>query len=142
EVDKINLTALILESTQTFEEFIKLNDLEILTNLEEHVFVQMHPVLADIMWSNLFQNAIKHNVDGGKIHIKLTKNRLIISNTGPPLDSEIDPRQLFERFKKADYGTDSLGLGLAITKRIADQNDYDITYQYKDGQHIIALSLA
>src|SRR5699024_11116964 len=51
EVDKINLTALILESTQTFEEFIKLNDLEILTNLEEHVFVQMHPVLADIMWS-------------------------------------------------------------------------------------------
>ncbi|HLR25138.1 MAG TPA: HAMP domain-containing sensor histidine kinase [Fodinibius sp.] len=142
EVDEINLTALILESTQAFEELIKLNDLEISINLEEQVLVQMHPVLADIMWSNLFQNAIKHNVEGGEIYLKLTKSRLTISNTGHPLDEEIDPRQLFERFKKADYGTDSLGLGLAITKRIADQNDYNITYQYKDGRHIVALDLA
>lgn len=131
----VNFTKLVRESTQSFEEFIKLNGLTVEQELEEDVIVQMHPVLADILWTNLFQNAIKHNVDGGTISISLSDNSLKISNTGEPLELPAD--ELFERFKKNDTGSDSIGLGLSIVKRIVDQNDFDIDYAYEEPWHNI-----
>ncbi|WP_372633426.1 sensor histidine kinase [Fodinibius sp.] len=133
--DKVNVTNLIRESTQAFEEFIKLNGLQVETDLEEEVFLQIHPVLADIMWTNLFQNAIKHNIENGRIRITLANDRLEISNTGKPLD--MDTNVLFKRFKKADHGVDSIGLGLSIIEQIVDQNNYAISYDYEDGWHTI-----
>ncbi|HET6528685.1 MAG TPA: HAMP domain-containing sensor histidine kinase [Balneolaceae bacterium] len=133
--DEVNFTRLIRESTQSFDEFIKLNGLDVHTDLEEDVVVNMHPVMADILWSNLFQNAIKHNIDEGSINIKLTDDYLNISNTGKPVNGE--PALLFERFKKGDQNSHSIGLGLSIIKRIIDQNGYEISYHVVDGWHYL-----
>ncbi|SMO46899.1 sensor histidine kinase [Fodinibius sediminis] len=138
--DEVNLTDLIRQSTTSFDEFIKLNGLHVETNLEEDVILNIHPVLADIMWTNLFQNAIKHNVEKGEIRITLTPTELEIRNTGKPLN--IDPNTLFKRFKKADHGMDSIGLGLSIIKQIADQNGYTIAYDYRDNWHTITITFA
>lgn len=135
--DEVDITKLIRESTQAFEEFIRLNGLHVETDLEEGVFLNIHPVLADIMWTNLFQNAIKHNIEDGQIRIMLTKESLEICNTGKPL--EVDPDILFERFKKAEHGIDSIGLGLSIIKQIVDQNNYSISYEYDDYWHTITI---
>lgn len=137
ETEEVNLTKLIRESTESFEEFIKLNGLDVETNLGKNVTIQMHPVLADILWTNLFQNAIKHNVDEGQIRIELTDQKLMISNTGRPLNTQ--PEEMFSRFKKADSSSNSIGLGLSIIKRIVDQNNYDISYDYNEGWHIITV---
>lgn len=139
ETEEVNLTKLIKESTESFEEFIQLNGLDVETDLEQNVSVQMHPLLADILWTNLFQNAIKHNIDGGEIKIVLTKEKLKISNTGNALES--DPEKLFGRFKKADTTTNSIGLGLSIVKRIIDQNGYSISYEFEDGWHHVEVIL-
>lgn len=138
DTDEVNFTELIQESTQAFEEFIAFNGLDVETDLEDDVTVQMHPVLADILWTNLFQNAIKHNVDQGSITITLTQTRLTISNTGKPLETA--PKKLFSRFVKADPSTDSIGLGLSIIKRIVDQNNYRISYDFEDGWHTVQIS--
>lgn len=138
DTKEVNLTRLVKESTEAFREFIALNGLDVETNLEEEVTVRMHPVLADILWTNLFQNAIKHNIDGGSIYIRLTGKALTISNTGKPLT--MSPGILFERFKKADTGTDSIGLGLSIVKRIVDQNNFSISYHFEDSRHIIRVT--
>lgn len=135
--DEVNFTKIIRESTRSFEEFINLSGLDVETDLEDNVIVNIHPVLADILWTNLFQNAIKHNIKNGKIRINLVHDRLKISNTGKPLGTE--PEELFERFKKADHSTNSIGLGLSIIKRIVDQNNYNISYQNSDGWHTIEL---
>lgn len=137
DADEVNMTQLIKESTQAFDEFIKLNGLTVEADLEEEVIVHIHPALADILWTNLFQNAIKHNIEEGSIQITLTEKSLTISNTGRPL--ERDPEELFERFKKGDQSSASIGLGLSIIKKIADQNDYDISYRYDDGWHTIEI---
>ena len=50
--------------------------------------------LAEILWNNLFQNAIKHNIDNGTIKVVLTNDTLTISNTGKTLS--VNPDQLFE----------------------------------------------
>jgi signal transduction histidine kinase len=135
--DNVNLTQLIKESTQAFEEFIMLNGLEVSTDLEKGVMLNIHPVLADIMWTNLFQNAIKHNVESGKITITLTGEKLSIANTGNPLD--VKPDKLFERFKKADQGMGSIGLGLSIIQRIVGQNNYAISYENEGKWHTITI---
>ena len=134
ETKEVDFTDLVEESTKSFEEFIQLNGLTVEKDLEE-VKVNMHPVLADILWTNLFQNAIKHNVEGGSIRISLGDNRLKIANTGKPLDTPAE--ELFGRFKKADTSSDSIGLGLSIVKRIADQNEFSLSYSFDEPWHII-----
>ncbi len=134
ETEEVNITDLVEESTKSFEEFITLNGLTVEKDLEE-VKVNMHPVLADILWTNLFQNAIKHNVEGGSIRISLGNNRLRIANTGKPLD--VPAEELFGRFKKADTSSESIGLGLSIVKRITDQNDFSLSYTFDEPWHII-----
>ncbi|TYP93650.1 Signal transduction histidine kinase [Fodinibius salinus] len=140
DADEVNMTKLIRESTQSFHEFIKLNDLSVQTDLTEDVMVHIHPALADILWTNLFQNAIKHNIEEGKISITLTEETLTIGNTGKPLDMQ--PEKLFERFKKDAQNTESIGLGLSIIKQIVDQNGYQISYRYNDGWHNIKVTFS
>lgn len=132
--EKVNFTKLIKDSLDTFDELITLNGLSVTSELKPDVKIHMHPVLADILWTNLLQNAIRHNVAGGGIDISLNNERLMISNTGKPL--KVDPNDLFKRFKKADQSTSSIGLGLSIVKRIVNQSDFNITYSYSEKDHL------
>lgn len=137
--EKVNLSELIKDSLEAFEEFIALNNLTVDTDIRDDVDIRMHPVLADILWTNLFQNAVRHNIENGKIKIVLNEEELIISNTGE--DPEVEPEQLFERFRKAEQSSESIGLGLSIIKRIVDQNDLSIHYSYSDNWHQIEIDL-
>lgn len=133
----INLSEVVRESLEAFSEFIALNNLNVETEIEDDVQLNMHPVLADILWTNLFQNAIRHNIENGCIRIELNKEKLVISNTGK--DPEIAPDQLFERFRKADQSSETIGLGLSIIKRIVDQNHLTIMYTYAEKWHRIEI---
>ncbi len=88
-----------------------------------------------MLLNNLLSNAIRHNVDRGSIAIQLTPDRLTVINTGLP--PEIPTEELFLRFKKSNQSADSIGLGLAIVKQICEVNQFSISYEYGQGQHII-----
>lgn len=135
--EQVNVSDLIGESLVAFEELINLNDLKVKKDIRENVLLSMHPVLTDLLWTNLLQNAIKHNKPGGFIDIRLTEEQLEIINSGSPLEGR--PEELFKRFKKADISSDSIGLGLSIVKRITDLAGFDIRYGYHDEVHTIAV---
>lgn len=137
--EKVSLSDVVKESLEAFKEFIALNNLTVQTNIQDDVQINMHPVLADILWTNLFQNAVRHNIENGEIKIELNSEQLVISNTGK--DPEVEPDQLFERFRKAEQSSKSIGLGLSIIKRIVDQNDLSIHYSYSDNWHRIEIDL-
>lgn len=137
--ETIDLSEVVKDSLEAFREFIALNNLTVETDIQDDVEIKMHPVLADILWTNLFQNAIRHNVENGTIKIELNEEQLTISNTGE--DPEVAPDQLFERFRKAEQSSDSIGLGLSIIKRIVDQNHLSIRYTYTDNRHRIEIGL-
>lgn len=136
---EINFSDLIREGIDAFREFTELNHLCVETEIQDHVIINMHPVLADILWTNLFQNAIRHNIENGKIRVVLNENRLTISNTGKKLD--VEPAELFGRFRKADQTSTSIGLGLSVIKRITDQNHLNISYTCNDQWHTITILL-
>mgnify|MGYP006273663985 CR=1 FL=1 len=135
----VDLSELITQSIEEFREFIIFNKLTIETSIHPDVVVNMHPALAEIMWTNLFQNAIKHNIENGSIRVELESDRLIISNTGKELS--VSPEKLFERFRKDNQNSSSIGLGLSIIERIADQNQLVIEYKNDNSYHEIMIDL-
>lgn len=138
--EDVNFSKVIGDSLVAFDELIKLNDLTIESDIEENIRLSLHPVLADLMWTNLLQNAVKHNHSGGFIRIRLTAEELRISNSGPSL--AIPAEELFQRFKKGDTSSDSIGLGLSIVKRITDLAEYDVEYLYETETHTIIVRFA
>ncbi|HYH56957.1 MAG TPA: HAMP domain-containing sensor histidine kinase [Anseongella sp.] len=129
----INFSRLLTDSLFAFEELIEMKSITLEQEVAENVQVAIHPVLADILLSNLLSNAIRHNKRRGRIRIWLTEKELTVSNTGDPLD--VAPSEMFKRFKKSNQSTDSVGLGLAIVKQICEQNDILIEYDYEGSEH-------
>jgi signal transduction histidine kinase len=92
--------------------------------------------LIERLVANLVDNAIKHNVNGGRIRLS-TDTRdghavLSISNTGPEIPpAEID--RLFQPFQRLDVrragGNGGHGLGLSIVKAIADAHGATVAAQ-------------
>ena len=116
-----------------FSDLIELKNISINVNQTNHANVIMNATLADILITNLIQNAIRHNHQGGIINIDILEHYFIISNTGNALN--INENELFTRFKKNDQSKDSLGLGLSIVKSIIDLHQFNIQYQYLHQLH-------
>jgi signal transduction histidine kinase len=85
------------------------------------------PLLLDRLTSNLVENAFRHNVEGGLVHVATSSlagvSMLVVENDGPLIDEAI-AQGLFERFRRGAHGsvqrsrTDGHGLGLSIVKTI------------------------
>ena len=75
--------------------------------------------------NNLISNAIKHNINNGKIKVETYNNRLIICNTGK--QHSLTNENIFNRFTKEN--SKSYGLGLAIVKQICSLHNIDIHYE-------------
>lgn len=131
---QINITEVITKYLELFKEMISHKNLEVSFNNTKAFRVNMHPLLADSLMSNLVGNAIKYNYPGGKINITTNPGSVSISNTSqlPAIATE----QLFKRFKKSATSDEtSNGLGLAIVKKICDTHGLAIKYDYRSGEH-------
>jgi len=117
------------------EDLILSKKLEISTNYEDNVQIKVNPYLAEVLFSNLIKNAIRHNIEGGKIFIELTGKQLMISNSGSALMT--DPENLFKRFYKSSTSKESLGLGLSIVQKICEVYDFRLNYDYQNDLHRI-----
>lgn len=87
------------------------------------------PALVELLVTNLVENALRHNIAGGALHVLTTFEgdgaTLIVGNTGPFVPESAVPR-LFQPFQTGGVertgrvGGIGLGLGLAIVRAIAD----------------------
>ena len=133
----VNLSKMLSDTLFAFEELVEMKEIHIEQKIEEGVMAPLHPVLADILLSNLISNAIRHNFPGGSIKVELNRHHLKVENTGQPLD--VEAQEMFGRFKKGKGNSESIGLGLAIVKRICEQSRLDITYENEGENHLITL---
>ncbi|MCU7551741.1 HAMP domain-containing histidine kinase [Chitinophagaceae bacterium LB-8] len=119
---------------ELFDELIKDKDITIDTSFTGNFMINLHPLLADSLVSNLLGNAIKYNKAGGNINISISDQEYSISNTSDL--PKIDPQYLFKRFKKpANSPESSTGLGLSIVKKIIDTHHLTISYEAEHGIH-------
>ena len=137
EKQAFNLKETIEKQIDFFKEQAIAKNLTIEMELNGNITVNSNPVLAEILISNLFLNAIRHNVLDGKVLIVLSNDLLIFSNTGFPQTLVAD--KLFNRFSKSNPSEQGNGLGLAIIKKIADLNNWKITYSFSNNLHSFTL---
>ena len=95
--------------------------------------INTNPALSEILINNLFLNAIRHNIQYGKIIIRTATNKLFFSNTGTATALNTD--KLFNRFSKTDPSAQGNGLGLAIIKKIVELNGWEIDYSFTQNMH-------
>lgn len=138
ENELISVNKIINKVINNFADLIEVKNIKLNLNLKDDLQLTINPTLAEILLSNLVQNAIRHNVNGGIINIDLMQNKLIISNSGEALT--INSNELYTRFKKNDASKDSLGLGLAIVKSICNIYQLNIDYSYSNHLHTFTLN--
>jgi signal transduction histidine kinase len=138
ENGSISIKQFTSKITDNYIDLFQSKNITLELNLSEDVMVKMNPTLAEILLTNLIQNAIRHNSENGKIIIELKENQLTISNSGEPLT--VPKEHLFMRFKKNDASKESLGLGLAIVNSICKLNNFKIDYSYKNALHTFSIN--
>ena len=129
----VNINETISITLEYFSDMINLQKLIIEKKYPCDFTVNMSATLAEILIANLLQNAIRHNLSDGFIKIETNKEELKISNAGKPLKTS--PENLFKRFYRESEKEESLGLGLSIVKRIAQQSGLKVEYTFEEGVH-------
>ena len=103
--------------------------IEITTALAEAP-TQGDPQLVESLVANLVENAIRHNVPGGRVDVATSGTTITVSNTGATIPPR-DLNRLFEPFQRLRgervRQPDGHGLGLAIVRAIATAHGATIT---------------
>ena len=94
----------------------------------------------DIIY-NLCDNAIRYNIEGGKVNIKIDKENghavVIVQDTGIGIAMEHQSR-IFERFYRVDKShskeTGGTGLGLSIVKHAVQYHGGKVTLESEEGK--------
>lgn len=133
--EDFSLTELIHDVVQEFELQAKdLNVSLLIDPPDEAVSVCADISLIQRVLENLVGNALKYTPQGGKISISVrpssTAVDISVADTGPGISAATLP-YIFDRFYKADpddvRGDGSMGLGLAIAKRILELHSSEIS---------------
>lgn len=88
-------------------------------------------------FTNIIKNAIEHSKEGAKITIKVESNSLFvratIQDSGEGI-SKKDIKHIFERFYKSENSSNnSIGIGLALSKKIFDNENAYISVESEEG---------
>jgi two-component system sensor histidine kinase QseC len=129
--EKVNLTDIVQQKIKEREDVLLAKKISVHTNLQPAT-ISFHQHLAEILVSNLLNNAIRHTAAHGEIDVELSKAMFSVSNTS--LNGKLDESKIFQRFYKTDT-SEGTGLGLAIVKEICNLIHADIGYQYQDDKH-------
>ena len=125
--EQIRKTILTLESKWAVK------GIEFDMELPKQMYYGSEPLLAQV-WSNILDNAIKHSLPGGVIHVNLQKTEkqlsVIISDHGEGMTEEVQ-KHIFEKFYQGDSSrkSEGNGLGLALVKRIVELCNGTVTVE-------------
>ena len=92
------------------------------------------PPLVERLVANLIENAVRHNVPGGRMQVTTRPGLVRVENTGPPIAPE-DVRRLAEPFERLGRDADGpgAGLGLSIVRAVADAHGAQLQLEPRAG---------
>jgi two-component system sensor histidine kinase VanS len=134
--ERVDLAEIVAESLDDESVLIRRRGLEVTADLQPAEVVG-EPVLIRQAVRNLLQNAVRHNVDGGAVHVATGlidrgAAQVTVSNSGPVVSVELLP-SLTEPFVRGLGRIDGAGaaegsgLGLAIVQTVADTHHGSLT---------------
>jgi signal transduction histidine kinase len=130
--DSVSLKALCMEVSEEIEERFSGKNISFKSDFSDDLVLKNcnHDLLFTLLF-NLVNNAIKYNVEGGKINVRgyYSGNNffLEVEDTGIGIHKD-QINNIFSRFKRLNNNqVEGYGLGLPIVKTIADFHEIAIT---------------
>lgn len=142
KVTKIHLIDLANETVSNLNFSINSKKIKVNVIGDENLFINANMITIKELFYNLIDNAIKYNIENGKIDILISADEtgniiLEFKDSGIGISHE-DQRRVFERFymtdKSRSYNKKSTGLGLSIVKHIVEY--YNGTIELKSQLNI------
>lgn len=131
EIQVYDVCAQLAECALHYEQTWEQKNLDFDADLEDRAEIAADPALMELMWNNLFSNAVKFTEPGGSIVLTETSDenaiRVSVRDTGCGMD-ENTKKHIFEKFYQGDTSraTAGNGLGLALAMRVLQLNHFDI----------------
>lgn len=117
EIESLQLDDLIRRLTSRMSEWFRQKDVTLDLQLES-VMIQADRLAMERVLSNFLRNAYEASPPGGCITIRLTPNRLEVTDEGMGIDSTIQ-HSIWDMYVRGDR-SNGHGLGLAITKLLLE----------------------
>lgn len=137
--EKIDLNEICANAVETVRKD-KIEDIDIIYEGEAAIVYGNRELIESIVF-NLCENAIRYNVENGKVFVKVfcddDSSVLEVKDTGIGIEKK-DHERIFERFYRVDKSrsknTGGTGLGLSIVKHACILNNAKIELESKPGK--------
>lgn len=136
----VHITKLLLSLAAEYQFIADAHDIKMDIRLPGRFVIQGDEEKLHRVFSNILDNAVKYNVDGGRIGLTSDQSpaglTITVANTGPGVAaSEIS--KVFDQFYRVDKSRSiehgGSGLGLTIVKRIVELHGGQVTFESKPG---------
>lgn len=117
----MKLRALFDKVCSSFELIAEVKEIELAVDIADEIMINCDEQWTIEAFSNIVKNCIEHTPEGGRISVWASQDnlatRIWITDNGEGIEKEHLPH-IFERFYKASASSNSVGIGLAMTKEI------------------------
>jgi len=131
-LEEINLKKEIKRTIENKKTLFDTKKIKLKNNITNDYFVQADKLRLEELLTNILENSIKYNNNGGEIIINAEKEKdfvkISIKDTGIGM-TENQIKHIFDEFYKADqsrHDFESSGLGMTISKRIVERHNGQI----------------
>lgn len=139
DIQVYDVCAQLAECALGHEEAWEQKKLDFDADMEDRAEIAADPALMELVWNNLFSNAVKFTEAGGSITLSETSDEsnvyVSVRDTGCGM-SEETKKHIFEKFYQGDtsHAMAGNGLGLALALRVLQLNNFQIKVESTPGQ--------
>ena len=123
--ENLNLSNILKQRVDFFNSIAVMKKVEFKLFIKEEVYIVCDVKKISKLIDNLLSNDIKYNKINGTIKVVLTKNSLIVEDSGKGIDKE-NLKRLFDRYSRFDKSVGGFGIGLNIVSLIAKEYNFKI----------------
>jgi signal transduction histidine kinase len=130
---KIELKRFLEDRVEYFSQIALLKNIEIVSSLEDGIFIEIDQTQLQRLVDNNISNAIKYSHEQSSIEIKLELNQdqevlLSFRDFGVGIE---DTKKIFDRYYRENKQTGGFGIGLNIVGQIAQSQNIKVTIDSK-----------
>ena len=136
----VEITDLLSSLTTEYQFLARARNITINLHLPENVVISGDAEKLSRAFSNVLDNAVKYNEDGGQVDVmaeeSISELTITVTNTGPGVAEKEIPK-VFDQFYRVEKSRSirhgGSGLGLAIVKRIIELHGGRVTFESGPG---------